>query len=698
MYKMVAGLLIGVLVGSIITYSLTPDAPVSPLPPVPQRNIQNIPEISVAEAEVQRQDRYASIETIEEILALPTDFAESEALYVIAGRANSDEVQDLIQQAARIGDRSDRRAALSILLMRFTELDPHSALAVARSPTLGYSAAYENTVWSTWGRLDLDGALNAAQEGSSAQKSTAAQALYASVRNLDVEKMQLIKSALGINPGRNERAQQIYALADDSPADAIRYIESHGSMAEQQEQMGWLAYYLNRAGRGAQANYAELIKSPANRRMFEQSMASYGMQSDPEAALEKFLAEPTNSQSQGQVYSALRTLAQQDPEKAFAYLERIPDASVRRNLGTVVVTALAASDPQRALAWARENEKLGDQSTLTSVIAQIAQQDPQLALAEAQSIGNKEVREQAVAMVLMVSAQFNPTEAAGMLALIGDSDIRRTVVSQLGRLWAQSDFEAAVDWVSSLSSDDQRLALQGMGQRLVSSDVDRAIALLDQFPTSGSRSLRLKIARNLAQERSIQAAQSFISQYKGTEEYSKLQVSVLTVAAQSDPDGAMQLAESVQDERHRDQLYASIVAQKAAQDPQLALQWMESISSSTYRQRAMSTIAKIWYSKNPDAANMWLHSLPLGTARDDAIVAMTSIQRKPRLESRQLINTIGDSTKRKQATLGLVRIIMRSDPVEAERLLMETELTDSERLQYLQLLERAQYNDNSHDY
>ena len=124
MYKLILALVIGVALGSIATYHVKPDAHGSKFPALPVRNVQHVPEISVAEAEVHRRDRYETIETIEDMLALPTDFAETEALYVIAGRADSSGVQDLIYQATRVSDRTDRNAALTILLLRLTELDP----------------------------------------------------------------------------------------------------------------------------------------------------------------------------------------------------------------------------------------------------------------------------------------------------------------------------------------------------------------------------------------------------------------------------------------------------------------------------------------------------------------------------------------------------------------------------------------------
>ena len=99
---------------------------------MPIRDLDNVPRMSDAIAKQYREDRYDNLRTIEQILALPTDFARTEALYMLAGRSDSGSVQNLIYEANRIASAIDRDTALTILFSRLTELDPPSALAVAR--------------------------------------------------------------------------------------------------------------------------------------------------------------------------------------------------------------------------------------------------------------------------------------------------------------------------------------------------------------------------------------------------------------------------------------------------------------------------------------------------------------------------------------------------------------------------------------
>ena len=689
--KQLTTLFIGAIIGSIATYYLFPSAPESQFSRIIEPVTQDLPEISVAEAQVHREERYAAITTIEETLALPTDFAETEALYAIAGRSDSGAVQNLIYQAARIQDRSDRKGALAILFLRLTELDPRSALAIARSPTFVYDKSIEGSVWVAWGRLNLDAALSAAQEGDSGQKNLAAKSLYASVRDLDNEESRRIQSVLGARPGRTARAQYLYGMVDASPAEAIKYIESLGSLAEQREQFRWLAYRLNQSGRVANSNVAELIQSASNRQMFQQSLLSLGAQSDPETALKTALAQPSDDQSRNRAYAAMRQLASQDPDRALEYLEYFPSQSQRQRLTMSIASGLAQKNPERALAWARENDTSEIPMILMTIVAQIAQTDPQLALAEAQTIQNKQMRDQVIASVISSVAQSDPARAVETIELISDPISRRESISRLAVTWAQMDFDGAIAWVTSLDGNERRRALQQMGQNLVHTDIDRAIRFLNRFPADAGAHLKFQIAQSLARQQTIDAAQSFISQFKGSSDYSRLQVAVISSAASRDPSSAMRMARAVEDGPARDQLYATIVGQQAARDPQQALQWLESISNEKSRVVATSHIARNWYSQNPAAAHTWLRGLPRGAERDSAIVAIVSTQRDSTSDIEQLIESIDNVAQRKQAQLAHIMILARSSPVEAERLLKDIDLSEEERAQYMRIIENSTY-------
>ncbi len=675
-----AALLVGVLIGSVTTVALRPAPETERFAVLVKPDMPEVSDISVAEAEFLREGRYENISTIEETLALPTDFAETEALYTIAGRADSGGVQDLVYQAARIQDRTDRQAALFILFLRLTELDPKSALAISRTPTFRSETRYENEVWTAWGRLDLSAALEEAKAGTAAQKNFAAQSLYASARGLNNDSSALIYEALKIRPGRNAKIQHLYALADLSPADAIRYVESLPSASEQRQQIGFLASYLARSG-NVNANYAGLIQSATIRRYFEQTFDMQVATTDPESSLKKALAAPASAQSQQQVFMALQQLASQDPTKAIEYLEQLPATPGAERQHSRIIATIALSDPDMALAWARENDTSTGQTMLVSVLSQIAQTDPQLALAEIQTLEQPQARDRVVSAVAMHLAQSNPEEAIQVLGQISNEQVRGSAASQIAAAWVQTDFNGALNWVSSLDEDTRQRTLETIGQSLVHSDVDRAIELLTRFPDQPSSGLTMQIAQNLAQSRSTDAALDFINRYKNDPEFSQLQSVVIGMTAMSDPARALRMAENIEDRQSRDQLYSRIIGQQAMTDPQQALRNLSTISSPDARSSAISQVAMYWYSSDPAGASAWVNSLPRGEDRDNAIVASVNAGLQGSEAVQDLIATIDDPERRKQATMMSIQMLMFSDRAAAERLIKETEMTDEEREQ-----------------
>ena len=658
----------------------------------PARDLTDEADMSAVEAETHRRDRYESIRTIEDTVALPTDFAETEALYVLAGRADADELQNLIHQAARIREKTDREAALGILFLRMTELDPRSAIAIARSPAFGADRSIERSVWRSWGRLDLEAAIAAAEEGNDRQRNLAAQALYASLRGVDDSRTDLIRAALGVNPGRNVRTQRLYALADESPSDAIRYIESLQPRTEQQELFRQLAAYLSRKGYVGEGDYAQAIRSRLNRQVFEQTMLTQRTQSDPEAVLEDLLRSNQRSpQSQNRIHYALAQLAERDPDKAVQYLDRLPKASMQRSVKSLVATALARSDPARAIAWLREDESADSQIVLSGVLGEIAQRDPQLALSEAQSIADRRLRDQAYASIVMTAAQNDPVQATDFVELIEDPSLRQASVSQIAAQWSQFDVDSAVAWLTTLDPGDQHNAFEQLGQNLAYADIDRAIELLPRLPAGSAGRLKLQIASQMIEQKTFDEAQVFVEQFKGTEEYPQMQVALVSQLVATDTERALQMASSVEDPRIRDQLYTSIVVQQAARDPQRALHMLDSISDQNARTSAAGQIAYNWFAQDPAAAKAWMRGLPGGARRDTAIMAMATLGGNPASVSWEMVESINDDAMRKQAMLAHISQLSQTDAAEAVRLLGFVELTEPERRQYEQVLNRAGY-------
>ena len=211
----------------------------------------------------------------------------------------------------------------------------------------------------------------------------------------------------------------------------------------------------------------------------------------------------------------------------------------------------------------QDNNLTNDVFLASQIYPLIAQDDPELAFREAQTIKNRKTRRRAVSSILRSAMQEEPASAVGMLEQITNVSERKSMINQIGSHWASVDFDQAVQWLVTLDEKDQRLALEGMQHSLAQNDVDNAIRLLEQFPDSNSQNYKTQIAASLAHNQSIDDALAFIGRYEGTPEYSQLQQSVLSAALNAETDRAMQIIETLPEGDQKDQCYFQVAVQKA---------------------------------------------------------------------------------------------------------------------------------------
>ena len=305
----------GLAAGVVLTWLLTgqQQQTKSELTPVPvTRDIVDVPTVTEAEAESHREDRYARIETIEDTLSLPGDFAQTEALYVLAGRSDSAAVQALIDQANRIADPTDRNAAITILFLRLAELDPRSALTMSRMRTYTSSRNLEAIIWRAWSKLDLDAALDAAKQlDTAAERGLAAQTMLAAYGYTGNAVTERIEQELGIQASRSSRGRYLVSLADRSINEAIDYLNGLPPV-QQQEAVQWLASYLGQRNPSEALRYAELIANPQSRKSFSDTLSTSMAVLEPERVLRDMPAGALTGNQSSRYISAMQALAESD--------------------------------------------------------------------------------------------------------------------------------------------------------------------------------------------------------------------------------------------------------------------------------------------------------------------------------------------------------------------------------------------------
>jgi hypothetical protein len=643
--------------------------------------IENVPTMSREAAESHRATRYSEIHSIEDTLALPGDFAQTEALYTLAGRSDSSGIQNLIFQANGIADPSDRKAALQILFSRLTELDVHSALALSRTRDFRADRNIEAGIWHDWGRLDLDAALAAAGAlGSATDRNLAAQALFAAYDYHANDTTDYIEDILGIGPNSSTIAAYLFHVGDRNPAEAISIINEM-SPSEQHRAASQLGHHLGRLDGTRASRHADLFREFFARQIYRQAVTSAAAETDPEAVLEAMLAgRPTPEQTM-QVHAAFQALASRDIDKAWAYLDQTQNPQQRTMLASVVGGVLADNDPERALAWAKEYDRGRGDGVLGAVLSSVALTRPDLAFDEVNRLSNPRQRQMALSMIAMTVSQRDPQQAIALLDQVQRPGDRQDMAQNIAMVWLQSDADAAMSWIMERDASGREGMLQMAVNWVAQIDPDAAIRWLPRLDEETQQTWRAQIASSLADRGSVQEARNFIARFEGSEDYPQLLASAINGIAQTDIATAIEMTALVPAGLERDVLYSNLIGQSGHQDPQQAVALLSSIADDTQRAQATAMLAMVWSHSDPEGAQRWAQDLPRGDARDDAIMSLTSNWDELTPSRRLLLDSIGNLEKRKQAMINHIHRIAQSNARQAESMMHEMNLTDDERRQ-----------------
>lgn len=684
---LIAGMLFGGLgVGAFLYFqhedSTTPDPVV--------RDIVDAPKMSHVTAEQHRVEQYAAISGIEQLVSLPSSFARSAAMHALAGRAGSAGVQNLIFEADRVADDGERLRLMEILFFRLAELDPQSALVLARTDARAGVPSLEDIVWYAWAHADLDEAIFAAKTQTSVvHQKSAARGLYAAFGFLGNDTTDRIEAELGIAPDRSTRTQYLQRLADRSPAEAIEFINALADDVQRSDYVRWLADYLAQRDPRAALAQVSLFRRSADGKRYESSVRNSLALQDPRGTVERLLAGGRPMRSASEIHAAIRAIARTDIDAAMQYFDSARSTEDRMILGSVIATEMAKTDPEGAIAWAQSNGQPQSRNLLMSVISTIAASDPQRALDEALELSDIPHGMGIVSTVIGRIARDDPAAAAAAVGRLQDRDYRQMASQQLVSAWIRDDPDAAISWLMDQDEETKTGALQMAVTELAYSDVDAAIRLLPRLDDNAQVSLRMQIASQLAASRSAAEAEAFIRQFENHPGYDQLQASIVSAVSQTDARAAKQMADQLTPGKGRDRAYTQLISQQAMTDPALAASWLGNISDERLQGAATGTVAAHWGKSDPDAALRWVHTLPAGRSRDTAIMYMAGSWRKPTHEQLELVNSIEDANTRGQAKIQRIYLLLETDPGAARALLADDDIPNHLREQLELML--AQY-------
>ena len=692
MARLVAVLIAGLLTGVAATWFVLRPAAGPEASSEVVRDLVVSESVSAETAAEHRANRYQALTSIAGVLALPGRFDRYEALYALAGRSDAAETQALIFEANRIADEVQRAGFLDVLFARLTDVDAPSALALARTGYFRGDKAIEQSVWATWGRNDLAGALFAATtQPNDRARDTAAQSLYRAFGDAGNETTRHIENELGIPPDLETRSRYVYRLADRSIAEAIDYLNGLPTSYDKLDLTLRLANYLSVSDPQAALSQVDRINDATHRVRVRNILEAAAARSDPHAVIERILAGGGNPSRSSEFGHAVTALASRDLDEAIAVFERATSAEARRAIGSTIAVIMTGKDVDAAVEWVRANaDSTGSrhiyESIQMSLLNAIARHDPARAIAEAQTLIEGPQGRELLANLFESMASREPADMVGYLDLIENPDSRRDIESRVAMRWMQRDPEAALEFVLGLDEEQAGQILQRSSWSVMENNLDAAIRLLPRLPADVQPGVRSQIAQRLAVSRSPAEAQAFIRQFEYEPGFARLQASLISGVAQTDVVLARQMADQVADQDARDSAYLTVISQHAQTNAQEAASWIDRIGGEAQRAQAISMVAQYWASQDIDAAVRWASAQPAGTARDDAVMRLAMHWEGGGRRALELAGSIQDEQKRGQAQMGIVIRMAGKDRARARELLDGLDLPDNLRQQAEQML------------
>ncbi|MEL6950468.1 MAG: hypothetical protein AAGM16_10205 [Pseudomonadota bacterium] len=642
-------------------------------------------DVSQEAATAMRAERFASVDSIQGVLALPGEFAELEALYALASRSSASEIEALLVQAVGVPDPQRRDDFVRVLLTRLVAMDARRALVAVEGPLRRSGRNYQSFVWQQWARRDFDTALTVAalEDG---QRVLRAKALYLSLADLDDPRAAEIESALGIAPDTSVRARNLERVYADGAEAMLAYVDGRTPWSRDEAKV--VARLLYAEFEADALSVLDQLGSPVHRETLQRRLIERITEQDPLYIINTLGGQRSNGVTTSDVQRAYSELAKTDPDEALALLDRLP-LSDRRGAEMMIISEVARTDAETALQLLDQVQYAPRDQTLNSMILRHAESDIDLALSLVDRI--EAPMQQGIALGgLAFGAPLArmPDIAARVLAIDsagGPTFYRRNLMSG----WARRDPGSAIEWVQTLPAEEQAEFMGPIVAHLAKNDPQRAIDMGVASTGPGALRVKQQLAGALAANGSIEAAMSIANAVADPDARFTLQSQALTQLARTNESQALDLARATGNTALIDSVLVSRLNTVVRKDPEAVLARLDEISNPAMRQDVEQNAMRQLAAKDPELMRQRVDAMPPGAARDGALLGLVNAKTTVPADALVLVDEIEDPDVKQQAQFRIVMRVARDDPGEARRMMEEMELPEATRRQLDRIMARG---------
>lgn len=670
------------------------------------------PRISQAEAKTHRERHYENLNSVEDVVSLPTDFSETEALYAIAGRAGKDELIVLIQQAMALSNRFDRRAALQILYGRFIEIDPAAALDYLDQSQLDIDQQLIRSMFYSLAKADLNQAVDLANAYTNVRRRRiAGGSVLRAISELAPHRLEQVASTLA----DHHRVDQYKATVLSSLASVDPYAAAEKALAvsgtQRYRSIRSVASVWGRTAPEQALGFATNITNKSVRDMFLNSVIHRWVADDPEGAVQVLLAYEDPVIRSSAITAGLASLASTVPDQALLLADQL-GASERQKAYQSIFAGWANTDvrgaaeavailpghasmdvlsqvayqyasqhPDEALVWMEQLPANQRRMVAGQVVSVMAQSDPETALAYISGL-DANTNPQVLAQVVDQIARHQPQVAASYVKNLTPGSQRDQLMLRVARNWAHQDPDGALAWVSSVDPAKAEGVMREIVPRLAMRDPDLAATMLDRATGEARSQWISNIAAGYA-NRDAQTALTFLEQYKNEPVYEQAVAGIVPHLAHRDPQQAMNIVMGLgEDQQH---LVGTVIGQWGEYDLEGARRWLQNASPEV-RAQGVGALAGSWAQHDYQGALSWVSGLPQDQTRDQALAALVTTAPSVS-QARSVFSRIDSQDARSGASMALFyKFLSVGDRAAARRFANDSAVSDDMRQRMLSIL------------
>ena len=572
--------------------------------------------------------------TLAAIMSLPGDFEQTATLYQQLRRAGRDTLRRLITEADALPSTHEARAAKTIILARFAELDPEAAMEAALASSYRDDAL--GAVFRAWGKYDHDAALAYARGLPGRARRDAVVAILTVADHLDVGSKRRIAQSFSVLPMFEQMQAQQSAREDPAAA--------------------WY-----------EALPADGTRSDGLRTQVLWEIARRWADTDPQQALAAVAALPKSGQRTTWLANLVGHWAENDRDAATAWALAQPLSHERARMLANVARILAEDSPRQGLEFAEALTGEARQLAITSAFNAWAQQDARAARHWLLSLPPSPNRTSMLAQSLRRLAETAPQEAVFLAGMLRGRE-RRTAMDAALRAWARDDVRAAANWVTRMggrAAADRESHLGDVLSIWARDDALGAAAWIDASGLSSGAAVAA-VAQHYAALDPQEALDWVLSQPLRIQRQAIW--SVVHPWARDVPQSAVRAVERIRDADVRAGGQTAIASAWAEADPDRALRWAASLTDPDTRTRLSTQVLQRWVRFDAKGATAHVRTIRNAEERDAmTFTLVTGLMHEDPDLSEELYAKLTGTEIRQTAAVALYWFWRDRDPERANR-------------------------------